>query len=138
MNNNKEIIKDNNHTSQLGSLIHLCDDVILLSCEFLTNKETFNMSQLSKSYLFKQVNSRRLKVFKKQRKKVIENCIQHRNPQFQYASTIFKQGICVKKDCGKIRCKLVHFTKKNIYVPYCTVCWLGIVLKYANDLINNQ
>ena len=42
------IITNHNHNIQLGTLKNLCDDVIYVSCDFLTNKDIYNMSQLSK------------------------------------------------------------------------------------------
>ena len=127
---------NHNHKSQLGILQNLCDDVIYITCDFLTNDDIYNISQLSKSYLFDVVISQRLKVFKKERKKTIEKCIIHRQPSFQFANKIFKDGICVTRNCNGRRCILSHFTEDTIFIPYCIACWTIIILKYTDILPN--
>lgn len=130
------IITNHNHNIQLGTLKNLCDDVIYVACDFLTNKDIYNMSQLSKSYLFNDIISRRLNIFKKNRKKVIEKSFITREPEFQFANTIFKDGLCVTRNCNGRRCFLSHFTEKTIYIPYCIACWTIVVLKYTDILPN--
>ena len=54
MNSNiKYSSKTHQHSTQLGNLKYLCDDVLGVVVDFLPNSDLHSMIQISKSYLFK-------------------------------------------------------------------------------------
>ena len=132
---NYELQYDSNthhHDIQLGNLENLCDDVIGVVADFLSNSDVYNMAQLSNSYLFKILLYRRYFDFNKKRREKLENIYSMRDNNYQFASKLFKWGRCVISDCGNTRARLDYFTDHVYRIPYCSNCWeFKILPKYS-------
>ena len=111
-----------NHKEQLGNLEKLVDDVIYVTTLFLNNNEVYNLSILSKSYVYEDMLEYRKKVIVQKRKDKLNNLLKSRNLDHQFASTVFKRGSCVNNMCGNNRATLIRLDKPYI-IPYCSYCW---------------
>ena len=125
MNSNiKYSSKTHQHSTQLGNLKYLCDDVLGVVVDFLPNSDLHSMIQISKSYLFKLFLHKRYTNFKQHRREKLEHIFSLREPNYQFANLVFKKRTCIIANCNNTNTTLNYFKPKNIYVPYCAICWL--------------
>ena len=126
---------------QLGDLSLINDDCIHHTFTFLSNRDVFNCSSVSKYTLFKEQIRIRKNSFDTHRREKVKQYLRQRHAKYQFANRGFKNGQCIVARCPSERGILhidepqkEHTSEYNsnptYFIPYCSLHWNFILLKY--------